>query len=61
VILAGAAGRARILESAAWRAVPAARAGRVLVVDTALVGRPGVRLGEGAAHLSRLLHPELAP
>jgi ABC-type Fe3+-hydroxamate transport system substrate-binding protein len=61
VILAGAAGRERILGSAAWRAVPAVRAGRVLVVDTALVGRPGVRLGEGAAHLARLLHPELAP
>ena len=60
VILAGAAGQRHIMESAAWRAVPAVRAGRVLVVDTALVGRPGVRLGEGATHLARLLHPELA-
>jgi ABC-type Fe3+-hydroxamate transport system substrate-binding protein len=40
--------------------VPAVRAGRVLVVDTAIVGRPAVRLGEAATHLARLLHPELS-
>jgi iron complex transport system substrate-binding protein len=60
VILAGPEGRRHILESKAWRAVPAVRAGRVLVVDTAIVGRPAVRLGEAATHLARLLHPELS-
>jgi hypothetical protein len=29
----------------------------VLVVDTALVLRPAVRLGEGAVSLAKLLHP----
>ena len=38
-----------------WRAVPAVRDGRVLVVDTALVGRPGVRMGEAARLLRALL------
>lgn len=40
-----------------WRAVPAVRAGRVLVLDTNVVLRPAVRLGEGAVSLARLLHP----
>jgi ABC-type Fe3+-hydroxamate transport system substrate-binding protein len=46
--------------SATWRAVPAVRRGRVLVMDTALVLRPAVRLGEGAVSLAKLLHPTLA-
>jgi hypothetical protein len=33
------------------------REGRVRVVDTNLVGRPSVRLGEAAVHLAGLLHP----
>jgi ABC-type Fe3+-hydroxamate transport system substrate-binding protein len=41
--------------SAAWRAVPAVREGHLLVVDTALVGRPGVRLGEAARSLRALI------
>ena len=41
-----------------WAAVPAVRRGRVLVMDTSLVLRPAVRLGEGAASLARLLHPD---
>ena len=40
-----------------WRGLPAVREGRVLVMDTALVGRPGVRLGEAAVSIARLLHP----
>ncbi|MBX9929162.1 MAG: helical backbone metal receptor [Gemmatimonadaceae bacterium] len=40
---------------ARWQTIPAARAGRFLVVDTALVGRPGVRMGEAARHLRALL------
>ena len=55
VILAGPTGAERIRRSPAWAAVRAVREGRVLVVDTALVGRPGVRMGEAAAHLRRLL------
>lgn len=54
-ILAGPVNAAKIRASAAWRAVPAVRNGRVLVVDTALVGRPGVRLAEAARHLRALI------
>ena len=56
-VLAGPVGAARLREDAAWRALPAVREGRVLVVDTVLVGRPSVRLGEAARSLARLLHP----
>jgi len=55
VILAGPAGAEAIRRHPGWTAVRAVREGRVLVVDTALVGRPGVRMGEAAAHLRRLL------
>jgi iron complex transport system substrate-binding protein len=44
-----------------WRALRAVRAGRILVVDTSLVLRPAVRLGEGAVSLAKLLHPDLRP
>jgi len=44
-----------------WRGLPAVREGRVLVMDTVLVGRPGVRLGEAAVSLARLLHPGIIP
>ena len=57
-VLAGPVGAARLRADAAWRALPAVREGRVLVVDTVLVGRPSVRLGEAARSLARLLHPE---
>lgn len=55
VILAGPAGAARIRTNPAWAAVRAVREGRVLAVDTSLVGRPGIRMGEAAAHLHQLL------
>jgi iron complex transport system substrate-binding protein len=42
-----------------WRGLPAVREGRVLVMDTVLVGRPGVRLGEAAVSIARLLHPDV--
>jgi ABC-type Fe3+-hydroxamate transport system substrate-binding protein len=58
VILTGADGRKVIAGNAAWRAVRAVRQGRVLVLDTSLVGRPSVRLGEAAVSLARALHPE---
>lgn len=55
VILAGPNNARKIRESARWQAVPAVRAGRVLVIDTTVVGRPGVRMGEAARFLRRLL------
>jgi ABC-type Fe3+-hydroxamate transport system substrate-binding protein len=57
VILAGPEGAARIRHEPAWQAVRAVREGHVMVVDTMLVGRPSVRLGEAAVSLANLLHP----
>jgi iron complex transport system substrate-binding protein len=61
VVLAGPESAARMRGAPAWRALRAVREGRVLVVDTILVGRPGVRLGEAAVSLARLLHPGSIP
>jgi ABC-type Fe3+-hydroxamate transport system substrate-binding protein len=59
-ILTGPENASRLRASPAWQAVPAVRAGRILIVDTTLVGRPGVRLGEAARHLRALvLHDTL--
>lgn len=60
VVLTGPEHGARLRRSARWRALDAVRRGRVLYMDTTLVLRPAVRLGEGAVSLMRLLHPELA-
>jgi ABC-type Fe3+-hydroxamate transport system substrate-binding protein len=57
-IITGPEGAAKIKADSKWRVVPAVREGRVLVVDTALVGRPAVRMGEAALQLAILLHPE---
>ncbi len=54
-ILAGPNSAATIRSSAEWQAVRAVREGRVLVADTTLVGRPGVRMGEAARHLRALI------
>ncbi|MBC7790095.1 MAG: ABC transporter substrate-binding protein [Anaerolineae bacterium] len=59
-ILAGPVGAQLLLSDPRWRAVPAVRQRRILVVDTALVGRPSVNLGDAAVSLARLLHPRLA-
>lgn len=48
VILAGPTNAARIRRDPKWQAVPAVRAGRIIVLDTTIVGRPGVRMGEAA-------------
>ncbi len=56
-ILAGPIGAQKINSDPRWRIVRAAREGKVLIVDTVLVARPSVRLGEAAVSLSRLLHP----
>ena len=61
VVLAGPESAARMRAAPAWRALRAVREGRVLIVDTTLVGRPGVRLGEAAVSLARLLHPGSLP
>lgn len=54
-ILVGAASAPLVRSSALWRSVPAVREGRLLVVDTLLTGRPGVRLGEAARSLRALI------
>lgn len=56
-MLAGPDGAATLRKDPRWRQVPAVRAGRILVLDTMLIARPGVRLGEAAWSLARLLHP----
>lgn len=58
VLLAGPVNAERIRNDPRWAAVRAVREGRVLVVDTTVVGRPGVRMGEAARSLRALLHPE---
>jgi ABC-type Fe3+-hydroxamate transport system substrate-binding protein len=60
-VLAGPEGAAKLRTGAAWQAIPAVRAGRILVVDTALVGRPGPRLGQAARHLRALILHDTLP
>jgi iron complex transport system substrate-binding protein len=57
-ILAGPIGARKIEGDPRWRIVGAARDNKVLIVDTVLVARPAVRLGEAAVSLAKLLHPE---
>ena len=56
-ILAGPIGKAQIESDPRWRIVRAARDNNIFVVDTLLVARPSVRLGEAAVSLANLLHP----
>jgi len=58
-ILAGPVGAQVLASDPRWQVVPAVANGRILVVDTALVGRPSVNLGDAALSLARLLHPRL--
>lgn len=55
LVLVGPVAAGRLRADARWRSVRAVREGRVFVFDTSLVGRPGVRLGEGARSLRALL------
>ncbi len=55
VVLVGPRTAARLRTDRRWHSVSAVREGRVLVVDTVLVGRPGVRMGEAARSLRALL------
>ena len=58
-VLAGPDNAENLRRSPGWQSVAAVREGRILVVDTTLVARPSVKLGEAAASLARLLHPEV--
>ena len=55
-MLAGPEGARTLRADARWQQVPAVRKGRILVLDTLRVGRPGIKLGEAAWSLARLLH-----
>lgn len=52
--------RANLAIDPVWRAVPAVQAGRFVVHDPAVTGRPSVVLGMAAVQLARALHPSLA-
>ena len=54
-ILVGPTSAKTMRASAAWQAIPAVRDGRLLIVDTLLTGRPGVKLGEAARFLRALI------
>ena len=56
-ILAGPVGKAQIESDPRWRIVRAARDEHIIVVDTVLIARPAVRIGEAAVSLAKLLHP----
>ncbi len=56
-IITGAEGADKIRKDPKWSEARAVKLGHILVADTALVGRPSVRLGEAAVSLARLLHP----
>jgi iron complex transport system substrate-binding protein len=56
-ILAGPIGARKIDADPRWRIVRAVREKKVLIVDTVVVARPSVRLGEAAVSLANLLHP----
>ena len=58
-IITGPEGSRNIRADRKWAAAPAVRAGRILVVDTAVVGRPAVRLGEAALAIAKALHPDV--
>lgn len=50
----------RLAARAGWRNVTAVRTGRVYRVDPSVFNRPGPSVGEAAAELGRLLHPDVA-
>ncbi len=56
-ILVGPIGAKKIHGDRRWLIVRAVREKNLLVVDTVLVARPGVRLGEAAVSLANMLHP----
>ena len=56
-IITGPEGAVKIAADPRWSHVPAVKSRHILVVDTAIVGRPSVRLGEAAVSLAKLFHP----
>lgn len=60
-VLGGPTTLATLRDTPRWNRLPAVRDGRLLQADTALTGRPGVRLGEAALSIARLLHPGALP
>lgn len=60
VILVGPTSAATIRSHQGWQAIRAVREGRVLVIDTTIVGRPGIRMGEAAQFLRGLLYADSA-
>jgi iron complex transport system substrate-binding protein len=54
-ILIGAASVKALRANPLWQSVPAVRKGNLLIVDTLLVGRPGIKLGEAARSLRALI------
>jgi ABC-type Fe3+-hydroxamate transport system substrate-binding protein len=61
IILVSPIEREHLLATERWQSVRAVRERHVLAYDTNLVARPGVKLGQAAVSLARLLHPQLAP
>jgi ABC-type Fe3+-hydroxamate transport system substrate-binding protein len=61
LVLVSPAAAPLLRASERWQAVPAVRAGHLLVYDTLLVGRPGVTLGAAAVSLARSIHPGSVP
>ena len=56
-IIAGPEGAEKIRNDPKWAESRAVKKKGILVVDTALIGRPSVRLGEAAITLAKLFHP----
>jgi len=57
-VLAGPVGERKLAADPAWRSLRAVRDGHVAVLDTNLVGRPSVRMGEAAWAIARAVHPD---
>ena len=55
-IIAGPEGKQKLSADPRWAQARAVLENHVLAVDTTIVGRPSVRLGEAAVHLAKLLH-----
>jgi len=57
-IITGPEGAREVSGDPRWSQLAAVKAHRILVADTAIVGRPSVRLGEAAVLLAKLFHPK---